>query len=95
MGVVERKLRTGPMVIRTCINLIRTYVIASKPFIPFTGQKIFDALCLSELERTSSFNSAADFSVLQAERPFDVPPPLFQKLDDEQVAELQSRFRGE
>jgi methionyl-tRNA synthetase len=80
------------MIIRTSINLIRIYAIASSPFIPFTAQQIFDALRLSELERTSSFNTAVDFSVLQPNRPFDVPPPLFQKLDDEQIAEFQSRL---
>ena len=83
------------MVIRTSINLIRIYAIASYPFIPSTAQQIFDALHLSESERTSSFGSAVDFSILQPNRPFDVPAPLFQKLDDEQVAKFKSRFGGE
>lgn len=83
------------MVIRTAINLIRIYAIAANPFIPFTAQQIFDALCLSESERTIAFSSAVDFSVLQPDHSFNVPPPLFQKLDDSQIAVFRSRFGGE
>ena len=80
------------MVIRTSINLIRIYAIASKPFIPATAEKVSDALNLSKSERNSSFNSAVDFSILQGDRAFSVPEPLFQKLDDEQVTEFKSIF---
>jgi len=83
------------MVIRTCINLIRVYALAATPFIPFTAEKIFDALHLSESERSSALAEAVDFSVLQPHRVFEAPPPLFQKLDDEQVSELRARFGGE
>ena len=83
------------MVIRTSINLIRIYAIAISPFIPSTANKIFDALGLSESGRTCSFASAVDFSILQSERTFDVPPPLFQKLSDEQIAEFKSGFGSE
>jgi methionyl-tRNA synthetase len=83
------------MVIRTSINLIRIYAIAANPFIPATAQKIFDAIHLSESERTTALSAAVDFSVLQPEHSFDVPSPLFQKLDDEQVAAFRSRFGGE
>jgi methionyl-tRNA synthetase len=83
------------MVIRTCIHLIRIYAIASAPFIPFTAEKIFDALHLSEKERNTPLTAAVDFSVLHPGRQFEVPPPLFQKLDDDRVAELRSQFGGE
>ena len=94
-GLFKENPEQAAMVIRTSINLIRIYAIASSPFIPDTAQQIEDALHLSQSERTSSFRSAVDFSVLQSDRPFDVPPPLFQKLDDEQVAQFLSRFGGE
>jgi methionyl-tRNA synthetase len=83
------------LVIRTSMHLIRIYAIASYPFIPMTSETLFDALHLSEAERSSSYQAAVDFSVLNADRPFDVPPPLFQKLDDERIAELRSQFGGE
>ena len=94
-GLFKTNPEQAAMVIRTSINLIRIYAIASSPFIPNTAQQIEDALHLSRSERTSSFRSAVDFTVLQSDRPFDVPPPLFQKLNDEQVAEFRSRFGGE
>ena len=83
------------IIIRTSINLIRIYAIACNPFIPSTANTIFDALGLSESERTCSFASAVDFSVLQSDRSFNVPPPLFQKLSDEQIAEFKSSFGSE
>jgi methionyl-tRNA synthetase len=83
------------VVIRTCMNLIRIYAIVSSPFIPFTCDTICEAMHLSESERRSSFASVVDFQALQPDRPFNVPPPLFQKLDDDQIAELRSKFGGE
>ncbi|WAL60964.1 methionine--tRNA ligase [Thermocoleostomius sinensis] len=82
------------VVIRTCINLIRIYAIVSSPFIPFTCDIICAALHLNESERRSSFTDVVNFQALLPDRPFDVPPPLFQKLDDDQIAELRSRFGG-
>ena len=82
------------LVIRTCINLIRIYAIAASPFIPFTSQILFDALNLSESERTGRFQTSVDFTVLQAGRAFEVPPPLFQKLDDADIDDLKVRFGG-
>lgn len=83
------------LVVRTCINLIRLYAIASNPFIPFTAQLLFDALQLTEAERNCSFTDAVNFAALQPGRTFDVPPPLFQKLDDDRIAELKVQFGGE
>ena len=82
-------------VIRTCINLIRLYAIASAPFIPFTANTLFDALQLTEVERNMSMSAAVDLTILKAGRPFEVPPPLFQKLDDDRVAALKAQYGGE
>ena len=82
------------LVIRTCINLIRIYAIAATPFIPFTSQILFEALNLSESERSSCLKASADFNLLQPGRPFEVPPPLFKKLDDDYIAELKAQFGG-
>jgi methionyl-tRNA synthetase len=83
------------MVIRTCIHLIRTYAIVSAPFIPFTVAQIFEALHLPESDSRCPFAKAVDFAALPAGHPFEVPPPLFQKLDDERIEELRSQFGGE
>ncbi|NEP17723.1 MAG: methionine--tRNA ligase [Leptolyngbya sp. SIO4C1] len=83
------------VVIRTCVNLIRLYAIAAAPFIPFTAETLFDALQLTDAERSATMTAAADLSALAAGRAFEVPPPLFQKLDDDRVAELKAQFGGE
>jgi methionyl-tRNA synthetase len=83
------------LVIRTCINLIRLYAIAAMPFIPFTATKLCDALHLDETMRNASMQDAADLSLLQAGHPFEVPPPLFEKFDDERIGELKVRYGGE
>lgn len=83
------------MVIRTCINLIRVYGIAAAPFIPETSSVLFDALGLSEAERTACFGEAVDLALLKPGQPFQVPPPLFQKIDDDQIAAWKARFGGE
>ena len=83
------------VVIRTCINLIRLYAIASTPFIPTTTQQLFDALQLTEAERNSTMGAATDLTILKAGRPFEVPPVLFQKIDDDKVSELKAQYGGD
>ncbi len=82
------------VVIRTCINLIRLYAIASAPFIPETVERLFEALHLSETERQSTMSAATDLTILQAGRTFEVPPVLIQKIDDDRVAELKAQYGG-
>ena len=83
------------VVIRTCINLIRLYAIASSPFIPTTAQTLFDALQLTDEERSSTMSAATDLSILKAGRTFEVPPVLIQKIDDDRVAELKAQYGGD
>ncbi len=83
------------VVIRTCINLIRLYAIASAPFIPHAAETLYDALKLTDEERHHTMTEAANLTILAAGRPFEVPAPLFQKLDDDRLAELMAQFGGE
>ncbi|KPQ32911.1 MAG: methionyl-tRNA synthetase MetG [Phormidesmis priestleyi Ana] len=83
------------VVIRTCINLIRLYAITAAPFIPTTVEQLFNALQLTDDERQSSMTAAADLTILAAGRPFEVPPVLIQKIDDDRVAELKAQYGGD
>jgi len=94
-ALFKQNKEEAALVIRTCINLIRLYAIASNPFIPFTAEKLFDALQLSDTERTQKLTQAVDFNALESGRSFDVPPPLFRKLEDTEIAELRQQFGGE
>jgi methionyl-tRNA synthetase len=83
------------VVIRTCINLIRLYAVASAPFIPNTAEQLFNALHLSEAERSGPLSAAVNLNLLQAGRTFEVPPVLIQKIDDDRVAELKAQYGGD
>ena len=83
------------VVIRTCINLIRLYAVAAAPFIPNTASQLFDALQLTDSERNSTMSAATDLTLMAAGRSFEVPPVLFQKIDDDRVAELKAQYGGD
>jgi methionyl-tRNA synthetase len=57
-SLIKDNREEAALVIRTCINLIRLYAIASSPLIPFTSQKLFDALHLKEADRMSKLSNA-------------------------------------
>lgn len=82
------------LVLRTCINLVRTYAIASSPLIPFTSEALFDVLGMTEEERKAGLDDALDLTALKAGRPFEVPPILFRRLDLEEVDAYRKRFAG-
>ncbi|MGE5579086.1 MAG: methionine--tRNA ligase [Bacillota bacterium] len=92
------------MVLRTCINLARVFALASSPLIPFTSEKIMDALGMTARERSAGLPFAAtasrqlppltEITVLQPGRGFSVPDVLFKKVEQEDVARLTAEFGG-
>ncbi|HEY9649126.1 MAG TPA: methionine--tRNA ligase, partial [Coleofasciculaceae cyanobacterium] len=93
-SLIKQNREEAALVIRTCINLIRLYAIASSPFTPFTSQQLFDALHLSDADRMTKISEAVKLDALPAGHPFDVPPPLFRKLEDTDIQELRQKFGG-
>lgn len=91
-SLIKENREEGALVIRTCINLIRLYAIASAPLIPFTSQTLFDTLHLLESDRTSKLSEGVKLDALKPGHPFDVPPPLFRKLEDKEIEQLRLRF---
>lgn len=79
-------------VIRTCINLIRVYAIVQAPILPFTSTKLFDALHLPDTDRITKISESVNFEVLQPGNKFDLIPPLFRKLEDEEIKALSIKF---
>ncbi len=90
--LIKENREEAAQVVRTCINLIRLYAIASTPFIPFTSQKLFDALHIPEADTMSKVSESVKLDALGAGHPFDVPPPLFRKLEDNDIEELRMKF---
>jgi methionyl-tRNA synthetase len=93
--LIKQDRETTAMVLRTAINLISLIALASWPIIPFTAERLFEALHLSESERNSTPDTALTLDVLSPGRSFDVPPPLFRKVDDDEVVRLTEQFGGE
>lgn len=92
--LVKTNRAGAAMVLRTCINLVRTFALASSPLIPFTSEKMLDALKMTSEEREVNLTSACDLEFLRPGRPFDIPPVLFTKVEQEDVAKLSREFGG-
>lgn len=82
------------MVLRTSINLVRTFALASTPIIPFTAEEICGALCLNPSERPATFDKVGDLRAIAAGRPFRVPPVLFKKIEEADIAKLDALYGG-
>jgi methionyl-tRNA synthetase len=82
------------MVLRTAINFIGLIALASWPVIPFTSEKLFESLHLTPDERKLLPADVLSLDRLQANRSFDVPPPLFRKIDDAEVLALSEQYGG-
>ena len=80
------------MVLRTAINLIPILAAASAPIIPTTAARILTAVGMDDGGTPPWPTGALD--TLPAGTPFTVPPLLFSKLEDEQIAEWEQRFGG-
>lgn len=91
-SLIKENREEAALVIRTGINLIRLYSIASSPFIPFTSQNLFDALHLPATDRTSKISDSVKLDALRPGHPFEVPPPLFRKLEDSDIQALRQQF---
>lgn len=92
--LVKEDRDAAAQVIRTCINLVALYAKASYPFIPFTAERIFEALNLSETERLRPLAEAAELNTLSAGRSFEIPSILFRKLEEKEIDLLRDRFKG-
>ena len=93
-SLVRTNRDEAALVLRTCINLVRTYALASSPVIPFTSETLFDALKMNAEERKASLNDALDLAALNPGRAFEVPPILFRKLEPDEIQKLQEKYSG-
>lgn len=92
--MVKTDREGAAMVLRTCINLCRTFALASSPLIPFTSGKIMDALKMTAEEKAAPLSAACSLEYLKPGRAFDIPPVLFNKIAPEDVARLAAQFGG-
>ncbi len=79
--------------LRTAINLVRVFAVLAWPVIPSASETVFGSLGLAATER-GWIHRAEDLRVVEAGRGFVTPPPLFQKITDDQTKEWETRFGG-
>ncbi len=79
-------------VVRFSLNLIVLYANLSAPFIPDTARKIHEAM---RTEPSWPKGEASDLQILPEGHEFTVPQNLFEKITDDQIAELSARFSGD
>ncbi len=85
--------------VRVALNLIVLYANLSAPFIPDISQKIHENMRTEpswpKREWLNSVDPASIFRLIPAGHEFTVPENLFEKITDDQIAELSARFSGD
>ncbi|MEV5316654.1 methionine--tRNA ligase [Streptomyces sp. NPDC052687] len=84
------------LTLRTAMNLIHLYAVVSEPFIPATSAAMRAAFRLADDTATwVTEDEAKSLASVPAGTPFTVPPVLFAKLTDDDLADYKERFGGE
>jgi methionyl-tRNA synthetase len=84
------------LTLRTAMNLIHLYAVVSEPFIPATSAAMRAAFDLADDTATwLTEDEAKALASVPAGTPFTVPPVLFAKLTDDDLAAYKERFGGE
>ncbi|MDG9718483.1 methionine--tRNA ligase [Streptomyces sp. DH24] len=84
------------LTLRTAMNLIHLYAVVSEPFIPASAAAMRSAFTLTDDTATwVGQQEARALTAVPAGTPFTVPPVLFAKLTDDDLAEYKERFGGE
>ncbi|GAA3054926.1 hypothetical protein GCM10020000_41440 [Streptomyces olivoverticillatus] len=96
------EIKTDPeaaaLTLRTAMNLIHLYSIVSEPFIPASAAAMRGAFALadtaSDRKRATwvTADEAASLSFIPAGTAFTVPPVLFAKITEEDLAAYRERF---
>ncbi|MBC9714365.1 methionine--tRNA ligase [Streptomyces sp. TRM66268-LWL] len=94
------EIKTNPegaaLTLRTAMNLIHLYSVVSEPFIPASSAAMRAAFTLPDDTATwVSADEARALNSVPAGTPFTVPPVLFAKIQDEDLAAYKERFGGE
>jgi methionyl-tRNA synthetase len=89
-------LEQSALGVRIGLNLCGLFAILAQPFIPGTAAKVLDAIGIPSVHRNWPKSDSIDiFDALPRGLPISAPELLFQKIEDEQVAEWTQMFGGE
>jgi methionyl-tRNA synthetase len=91
-------IKTDParaaVVVRTALNLAALFARVSAPVIPFAAETVLLALGEPFPPAWPGDDAAAELSRLPPGRRIAVPPVLFRKIEDAELAEWRERFKG-
>ena len=91
-------IKTDPgraaLIVRTGINLVGLFGRVSAPFIPFTAEKIAEAVGEAYPPSWPEADAAKALSRIEAGRAITTPEVLFRKLEDAQIAAWTAEFAG-
>ena len=95
-----RLAKTDPeaaqMVLRTAIQLIPIFTAVAAPVIPHSASVLGQAVGADVSEwPTQVAEGITSAAIVPANHPFTVPPILFAKVDDAQIAEWSATFGGD
>jgi methionyl-tRNA synthetase len=85
------------LTLRTAMNLIHLYAVVSEPFIPFSAKAMRSAFALDACDEARTWitpEEARALDLVPAGTAFTVPPVLFAKLTDDDLASYRERFGG-
>ncbi|MGW1199442.1 methionine--tRNA ligase [Streptomyces sp. NPDC002536] len=93
------EIKTDPdgaaLTLRTAMNLIHLYSVVSEPFIPASAAAMRSAFALENDTRTwVTADEAMSLSFVPAGTAFTVPPVLFAKITEDDLAAYRERFGG-
>ncbi|BBA98844.1 putative methionyl-tRNA synthetase [Actinacidiphila reveromycinica] len=94
------EIKTSPegaaLTLRTAMNLIHLYAVLSEPFIPASARAMRAAFDLpGDTAPWVTADQARALATLPAGTPFTVPPVLFAKITDDDLAGYTERFGGD
>ncbi len=94
------EIKTDPdaaaLTLRTAMNLIRLYAVVSEPFIPASARSMRSAFALEGDTATwVGAGEARSLDTVTAGTAFTVPPVLFAKITDDDLAAYRERFGGD
>ncbi|MGW2598238.1 methionine--tRNA ligase [Streptomyces klenkii] len=93
------EIKTDPeaaaLTLRTAMNLIHLYAVISEPFIPQSASALRLAFDLADDTKTwVTADEARSLSFVPAGTSFEVPPVLFAKITEDDLAAYRERFGG-
>jgi methionyl-tRNA synthetase len=94
------EVKTDPdgaaLTLRTAMNLIHLYAVVSEPFIPSSAAAMRAAFALpADDARWVTADEARTLASVPAGTPFTVPPVLFAKISEDDLASYVERFGGD